>query len=86
MLPPVRVPEELREAAESVLAAGETLSSFIQRSVERAVELRRVQAAFNASADAALEDYQRTGTSHSVDEVVAGLQAKLDRKRKQFAR
>lgn len=84
MLPPVRVPDELRNAAESVLIQGETLSSFIQQSVERAVEYRRMQAAFHARGEAALKHYKRTGVSHSVDEIVAGLQAKLDRKRKQL--
>ena len=84
MLPPVRVPEDLRNAAESVLIQGETLSAFIQQSVERAVEYRRIQAAFHGRAEAALEHYKRTGVSHSVDEVVAGLQAKLDRRRKQL--
>ena len=84
MLPQVRVPEELRSAAESVLAQGETLSSFIQKSVERAVDFRRIQAEFHARGEAALEHYKRTGVHHSVDEVVAGLQAKLDGKRKQL--
>ena len=84
MLPPVRVPEALRSAAESVLAEGETLSAFIQLSVARAVEHRRVQAQFHARAGAALEHYQRTGVSRSADEVVASLQAKLARKRKQL--
>ena len=84
MLPPVRVPQDLRSAAESVLIDGETLSGFIQQSVERAVEYRRVQAAFHARGEAALEHYKRTGISHSADEVVAALQAKLDRKRKQL--
>ena len=84
LLPPVRVSEELRAAAESVLAAGETLSGFIQESVERAVEYRRVQADFYARGQAALEHYKRTGVSHAAADVVAGLQAKLDRRRKQF--
>ncbi len=84
MLPPVRVPEDLRNAAESVLIEGETLSSFIQQSVERAVEYRRIQAAFLARGEAALAHYKRTGISHSVDEIVAGLQARLDRKREQL--
>jgi hypothetical protein len=84
MLPPVRVPEDLRSAAESVLVEGETLSSFIQQSVERAVEYRRLQGAFLARGEAAHKHYKRTGISHSVDEVVAGLQAKLDRRRKQL--
>jgi hypothetical protein len=84
MLPQVRVSEDLRTAAESVLAEGETLSSFIQQSVERAVEHRRVQAAFNARADAALKHYRRTGISHSVDHATGELQAMLDHRRKQL--
>jgi len=84
MLPPVRVPEALRDAAESVLVEGETLSSFIQQSVERAVEHRRIQAAFNARGESALKHYKRTGASHSVDEVISGLQTKLDRRRSQL--
>jgi hypothetical protein len=83
-LPPVRVPEGLRDAAESVLTDGETLSSFIQQSVERAVEFRRIQAAFDARAGKALKHYKRTGISHAADAVVARLQTKLDRKRKQL--
>ena len=84
MLPPVRVPEDLRNAAESVLIQGETLSSFIQQSVERAVEYRRIQAALHVQGEAALEHYKRTRVSHSLDKVVAGLQAKLDSRRKQL--
>jgi len=84
LLPPVRVSEELRAAAEGVLAEGETLSSFIQQSVERAVEYRRVQADFHSRGQAALEQYRRTGRSHSAADVVSGLQAKLERKRKQL--
>lgn len=83
-LPPVRVSEDLRNAVESVLADGESLSGFIQQSVERAVEYRRVQAAFHERGQAAFEHYKRTGISHSVDEVVAGLHAKLERRRKQL--
>lgn len=86
LLPPVRVSEELRAAVEGVLVEGETLSSFIQQSVERAVEYRRVQADFHSRGQAALERYKRTGRSHAAAEVVAALQAKLDRKRKQLGR
>jgi hypothetical protein len=84
LLPPVRVSEELRAAVEGVLAEGETLSSFIQQSVERAVEYRRVQADFHSRGQAALEQYRRTGKSHAAADVVSGLQAKLERKRKQL--
>jgi len=84
MLPPVRVPESLREDAESVLAEGETLSSFIQASVAQAIEQRRLKAAFDQRADDALAHYQRTGEFHPADEVVGRLQGKLDARRRQL--
>jgi hypothetical protein len=83
-LPPVRVPEELRSAAESVLAEGETMSGFIEQSVARAVECRRVQAEFHARGQAAFERYRRAGRSHAAADVVSALQAKLDRKLKRL--
>ena len=86
LLPPVRVSEELRVAAEGVLVEGETLSSFIQHSVERAVEYRRVQADFHTRGEAALERYKRTGKSHAAADVISALQAKLERKRKQLGK
>ena len=43
-LPSVRVEPELREAAESVLQEGETLSGFIEASVRETIERRRVRA------------------------------------------
>jgi hypothetical protein len=83
-LPPVRVDAELRAAAESVLARGETLSEFIEDSVRRRVEFRRAQAEFHARADASAEHYRKTGESYSVEEVLAHLQAKLDKRRKEI--
>lgn len=86
MLPPVRVPQDLRTAAEDVLAEGETLSSFIQESVERAVELRKVQVAFNSRADAALERFKKIGKSVPASKVIDNLQRKLDRRREELGR
>jgi len=83
-LPPVRVDNSLRTAAEGVLADGESLSSFIETSVRRAVEYRRVQAEFVARGQASLEDYRRTGVSYSAIEVADRLQAKLDARRRQL--
>lgn len=83
-LPPVRVDDALRAAAEGVLADGESLSAFIETSVRRAVEYRQVQAEFMARGQAALEDFQRTGVSYSSTEVADRLQAKLDTRRKQL--
>lgn len=86
MLPPVRVPEDLRAAAEDVLAEGETLSSFIQDSVAKAVELRKVKAAFSERADAALERFKQTGKSVPASTVVDKLQRKLDRRRSELGK
>ena len=49
------------------------------------VEYRRMQTEFLARGQAAWEEFQRTGVSYSVEEVVAKLQAKVDAKRKQLA-
>ena len=83
-LPPVRVDNSLRTAVEGVLADGESLSSFIETSVRRAVEYRRVQAEFVARGQASLEDYRRTGVSYSAGQVADRLQAKLDARRRQL--
>ena len=83
-LPPVRVDDALRTAAEGVLADGESLSSFIETSVRRAVEYRRVQADFVTRGQASIEDYRRTGVSYSAAEVADRLQAKLDARRRQL--
>ncbi len=45
-IPAVRVPPELRQAAEELLADGETLSGFVEDAVRRNVEYRKAQAAF----------------------------------------
>jgi hypothetical protein len=86
LLPPVRVDEELRNAAESVLDEGESLSSFIEAAVRRAVDYRRIRTEFHAAGQAALERYRRTGGSRSADEVLGKLQKKLDARRKQLER
>jgi len=83
-LPPVRVDDELRAAAESVLAEGESLSNFIEATVRRAVDYRRVQAQFLERGQMAAEHYRTTGVSYSADEVLASLQHKLDARRKQL--
>jgi len=83
-LPPVRVDDALRAAAEGVLADGESLSAFIETSVRRAVEYRQVQAEFLARCQTSLEDYGRTGVSYSAAEVADRLQVRLDDRRKQL--
>jgi hypothetical protein len=72
-LPPVRVEPEFRAAAESVLHEGESLTGFIEATVRRAVEYRRVQAEFHARGQAAWEEIQRGGITHSAEDVLARL-------------
>lgn len=72
-LPPVRVEPEFRAAAESVLREGESLTGFIEATVRRAVEYRRVQAEFHARGQAAWEEIQRGGVTHSAEDVLARL-------------
>jgi len=83
-LPPVRVADDLRAAAERVLNDGETLSSFIESAVRSAVEYRRVQTEFHARGQAAWEEYQRTGVSYSTEVVVAKLRQMTAERRAQI--
>lgn len=77
-IPSVRVDPEFRAEVESVLGEGETLSQFVEASVRASVERRRVQAEFVArglrSRDAARQSHGYVGA----DEVLAGLQRRLD--------
>lgn len=75
---------KLRSELEAVLREGETISEFVEASVRNAVEFRRAQARFRARGQAAWEQYQSTGLSLPVDEVLARLQAKLEVRRKQL--
>lgn len=84
VIPQIRVEPELRAELESVLEQGETLSGFVEASVRKAIEFRRVQSAFHARALAASEAYHRNGESIPVDQVLDRLQARLDAKRKQL--
>jgi hypothetical protein len=60
-LPSPRVEPELREAAESVLQDGETLSGFIAASLRETIQRRRVRAEFVARGLASREEAKRTG-------------------------
>lgn len=82
-LPPVRVDEAFRATAESVLHEGESLTSFIEATVRRAVEHRRIQAAFEARAKASVARYKRTGVSSTTAEVFDKQEAKVKARRKQ---
>ena len=76
-LPSLRVEPELREAAESVLQQGESLSGLMEKSLRDEVTRRRNQAEFIARGLAAREDARRTGVYFTVDESLARLDAVL---------
>ena len=77
-LPPLRVTPELRRDAESVLADGETLSSFVLASVERHVESRRARQLFLERGIASGERARRTGGTYiSADAVMKDLRRRL---------
>jgi hypothetical protein len=81
-LPSLRVEPELREAAESVLREGETLTSLIETSVRETIQRRRQQEEFIARGLRAREEIQRTGITHAAEAVHSELQRRLDARRK----
>ena len=86
VIPQIRVEPELRAELESVLKQGETLTDFVEVSVRNAIAFRRVQTVFHARAQAASEEYHRTGVATPVEVVLDRLQSKLDAKRKKLGR
>lgn len=80
-LPRVRIEPALRAELEAVLGEGETISTFVEASVRRAVEYRRVQSGFHAQGQAAWQEFQRTGESHGADEVLDALRQMTARRR-----
>ncbi|URI10596.1 hypothetical protein MW290_16490 [Aquincola tertiaricarbonis] len=84
ILPQVRVEPQLRADLESVLREGETLSDFLESTVRQAVDYRRMQAEFDARADAAWARYQQTGKGVPAQEVVAQMRGRLDAKRREL--
>lgn len=92
-LPSLRVEPTLRQAAESVLLEGETLTALIETAVRETIQRRQAQAEFIARGLAAAADAQQTSrpadqqTSiyHAATEVHAQLQDRLDARRRQEA-
>ena len=76
--PPIRVKPEVRAEVEAVLREGESLTQFIEEAVVAAAAWRRVQAEFVSRGEAAIERWRQEGGGRTVDEVVTGLQGRLD--------
>jgi predicted transcriptional regulator len=80
--PSLRVDPALRRAAEDVLAEGETLSSFVEKSVRAQIRQRQEQEAFIARGLASRERAREDGRYVPADEVVAGLRKRLGEARR----
>ncbi len=80
--PSLRVDAELREAAESVLRQGETLTSLIETAVRETIHRRRVQDEFLARGLRSSDDAKRSGVYHPATDVHSELQNRLDARRK----
>lgn len=81
-IPAVRVPPDLRAAAESVLRADETLSGFVEDAVRRNIEWRRTQQAFIERGLAARDEARATGNYISAAAVLGKLERRLAKARK----
>ena len=84
-IPPLRVKEEVRAAAEAALMEGETLSGFVLEAIQFNIQRRTMQQELVARGLAARDEARRTGKYVSADEVLAGLDKTLARSRKTVA-
>ena len=76
-IPSIRVEPELRQAAESVLREGESLSSFMEESLKAGIQHRKARQEFIARGLAAREEAKRTGEYYSAGEVIDELKSML---------
>lgn len=76
-LPSLRVEPELREAAESVLQKGESLSGLMEQSLRDEVQRRRHQAEFIARGLASRDEARRTGEYFDAEQVHDELRSML---------
>jgi predicted transcriptional regulator len=75
--PSLRVDPELRQAAESVLNDGESLSSLMESSLRSSVIRRQLQRDFVARGLASRDEARRTGEYYAADGVHAELEVML---------
>jgi len=76
-LPPVRVPPSVRQAIESVLFEGETLSQFVEQAAVQAAQRRKAQQEFVARGRASLARARTTGQYHDAADALAAMQQRL---------
>lgn len=86
--PSLRVEPELRDAAQSALREGETLSAFVESAIRERIERRNAQAGFLARGLRAAEEADRTGEYYTTAEVLDHLRAitEADQRQRKRAR
>lgn len=84
-IPPLRVNESVRAAAEAALMEGETLSGFVLEAIQFNIQRRTMQQEFIVRGLAARDEARETGIYVSAEEVLAGLDNTLVRSRKTAA-
>ncbi len=85
-IPSIRVEPELRQAAESVLREGESLSSFIEESLKAGIQHRIAQEEFISRGLASREEAKRTREYFSADAVFDELKTMLHDAKKKAAK
>lgn len=85
-MPSIRVTPDFREALESVLKDGETISSFMEDSILREIEVRKSQSEFIKRGLAAREEAKRTGVYYTTDDVLAMMRSKLEKAKAKAAK
>lgn len=76
-IPSLHVTPELRQAAESVLQDGETLSNFVEQSLRTNIERRRFQREFIVRGLASREQARITGEYVAAEDVQRDLEDML---------
>jgi len=82
-IPPLRVTEDFRHDAESVLREGETLSHFVEEALRMQIEYRKSQQAFIARGLKARDNAKMTGRYASKNDVMDSLRAILTEAQKE---
>jgi predicted transcriptional regulator len=76
-IPSIRVDPKLRQAAESVLENGETLSSFVEKSMRDNIRRRKLQQEFIARGLASRDEARQTGEYFPAEDVLRELDEML---------
>lgn len=84
-IPSLRVEPELRAAAEEVLEAGETLSSFVEQSIREGVQRRRAQREFIARGLKSRNAARRSQDYVSANDVLGSLDSMLQKAKRTVA-